>query len=201
MESLTLQAQAGDDVALVRRMASGDTSALQLFYDRHSPGIYALCQRILHDSHEAEDVLVDVFHEYWRRVGGFDTSRGSPIGLLVTLARSRAIDRKRSLGRRRAVTLDEPATAAQASMIEGSARPDQQFALAQQRQQVRTALRSLDNNYRQAIECAYYDGMSHNEIAEALNKPLGTVKTYIRQGLLRLRDSLSKLEESGAKNQ
>jgi RNA polymerase sigma-70 factor, ECF subfamily len=186
------QVQRNEDASLVSRMARGDTHALRPFYQRHARGIYALCLRILGNAQDAEDVLVDVFYEYFKRVSGYDASRGSPIGLLVTLARSRAIDRRRSRGRMRAVTLDDPATANQASMIEDSTRPDQQVADNQQREIVRQALRSLQPEHRQCIERAYYDGMSHSEIAAALGKPLGTVKTYIRQGLLRLRDTLKE---------
>src|SRR5262249_33645505 len=97
--------------------------------------------------------------------------------------------------RMRAANFDEPGISAQAAMKEdsASARPDAQASGAQQREIVRRALGSLQLEQRQVIERAYYDGMSHSEIAAALNKPLGTVKTYIRQGLLRLRDSLREL--------
>jgi RNA polymerase sigma-70 factor (ECF subfamily) len=183
-----------EDNALVRRMAQGDANALRQFYQRHARGIYALCLRIVGNPHDAEDVLVDVFYEYFQRISGYEESKGSPIGLLVTLARSRAIDRRRSRMRMRAVTLDDPITTSQASMVDESPRPDQEAATAQQGQIVRQALQSLQPEYRQCIERAYYDGMSHSEIAAALNKPLGTVKTYIRQGLLRLRDTLAELE-------
>jgi RNA polymerase sigma-70 factor (ECF subfamily) len=190
MQITTNQAHGSEDAALVSRMARGDTDALRLFYQRHSRGIYALCLRILGNAQDAEDVLVDVFYEYFKRVSGYDQTRGSPIGLLVTLARSRAIDRRRSRVRMRAVSFDEPGTSNQASMIEDSTRPDEAASANQQQQIVRRALRSLPPEQRQCIERAYYDGMSHSEIAAALGKPLGTVKTYIRQGLLRLRDTL-----------
>jgi RNA polymerase sigma-70 factor (ECF subfamily) len=189
-------AQRSDDAALVGRMARGDEGALRQFYQRHSRGIYALCLRIVGNPSDAEDVLVDVFYEYFRRISGYDESRGSPIGLLVTLARSRSIDRRRSRSRLRASTLDEPSTIGQASMIDEAPRPDQQASANQQQQIVRRALQSLQPEYRQCIERAYYDGMSHSEIAVALGKPLGTVKTYIRQGLLRLRDSLGQVESN-----
>jgi RNA polymerase sigma-70 factor (ECF subfamily) len=186
--------QRSEEAALVRRMAAGDSSALRQFYELHARGIYALCLRILSNAHDAEDVLVDVFYEYFQRISGYDASKGSPLGLLVTLARSRAIDRRRSRARMRAVTLDDPITTSQASMVDESPRPDQQASAGQQRQIVRQALQTLQPEYRQCIERAYYDGMSHSEIAAALNKPLGTVKTYIRQGLLRLRDTLVQMD-------
>jgi RNA polymerase sigma-70 factor (ECF subfamily) len=174
-----------EDLALVRAMAAGDTGAFAKFYDRHAGLVFALCVRILHDRAEAEELLVDIFYEMWKRIDRFDANRGSPLTYLSLLARSRAIDRKRSLtsSGKSAPIVDE----ANASTSDTPLKD----ALSSERQRViREALRELDPAQRQAIECAFYDGLSHSEIAAKLNKPLGTIKTNIRQGLIRLRDAL-----------
>lgn len=175
-----------DDFALMEGIAARDASALQRMYDKHSPLVLALCVRVLHDRAEAEDVLVDVFWELWDRVDRYDPRRGSPLTYLTTLARSRAIDRRRAKGRIHPVDLDttSPATAPLADSPETGVVADENAVLVKQ------ALLGLEPAQRQAIECAFYDGLSHTEIAEKLGKPLGTVKTYIRQGLIRLRQSL-----------
>ncbi len=189
----------GDDADLLARMIARDTTALGEFYQRHSPTIYALCLRVVGDAHEAEDVLVDVFHEFWGRVGAFDSARGSPVGLLVTLARCRAIDRRRSRRTRmRLVSAEDPentaGNTAEVPTRADSIPPDAQLADRQQRDAIKAALASLDPQQRRAIECVYFDGMSHSEVAEAIDRPLGTVKTWIRQGLLRLKDLLMRTD-------
>jgi RNA polymerase sigma-70 factor, ECF subfamily len=175
-----------DDFALMEGIAARDASALQRMYDKHSPLVLALCIRVLHDRAEAEDVLVDVFWELWDRANRYDPRRGNPLTYLTTLARSRAIDRRRSKGRVHPVDLDatSPATAP------ASDSPESGIVAGENAVLVKKALLGLDPAQRQAIECAFYDGLSHTEIAEKLGKPLGTVKTYIRQGLIRLRQSL-----------
>jgi RNA polymerase sigma-70 factor (ECF subfamily) len=198
-----LSAQNADDATLVERMTGGDATALRQFYERHSPTVYGLCLRVLGgNAHDAEEVLLDVFHEFWRRASSYDASRGSPLGLLVTLARSRAIDLRRSrAGGLRAVTfedIDTAAAAASTAVAVESRSPAATLAQRQECEQVRHAIRSLEPQQRQAIEGVYYDGLSHSELARALNKPLGTVKTHVRQGLLRLREALRELDPAGA---
>lgn len=188
MSDLRLPTSAKDDISLMQAMAAGDASALSIFYDRHSPLVYATCVRMLNDRATADELLVDVFHELWQRASQYDVTRSNPVTYLLTLTRSRAIDRRRSMGKRSNLKLagedaasdkaDPRPTAADAVEINENA------AI------VRKALESLDPAQRRAIECAYYDGLSHTEIADLLNKPLGTVKTYIRQGLIRLRGFL-----------
>jgi RNA polymerase sigma-70 factor (ECF subfamily) len=180
------QSQTEQDAALVGRMAAGDALALRQFYDRHSSIAYGLCLRILGNASEAEEVLVDVFHEFWRRAETFDAARGSPLGLLVTLARSRAIDRRRRTKKDPRALAIQPSDATDRP----ENRPDAVLDQQQERDRIRGALKSLQPEQRRAIEAAYYDGMSHSEIASAMDKPLGTVKTYIRQGLIRLREML-----------
>jgi RNA polymerase sigma-70 factor (ECF subfamily) len=175
----------------MRGVGARDSGALRTLYDRHSKLVFALCLRVLHDRGEAEDVLVDVFWELWEKWDRYDPSRGSPMTYLVTLARSRAIDRLRSREgtQRREMRLVQQDEADAAAVPDG-ANPLEQTLEAERRAQVQEALARLEPAQRDAIECAYYDGLSHSEIAEKLNKPLGTVKTWIRQGLIHLRDSL-----------
>src|SRR5262245_23176970 len=164
-------------------IAAGDTNALRDLYDRHSGLVFATCLRMLRDRNDAEDLLIDVFHEVWQKSSRYDASRGSPVTYLMTLTRSRAIDRQRARSRIRTSDIDN-------TDVPSEAAPDAPVLADESRVAVVQALQSLEPAQRQAIECAYYDGLSHSEIAEKLNRPLGTIKTYIRQGLIHLRESL-----------
>ncbi len=177
---------APDDHALMERVAARDPAALRRLFDRHASLVLALIVRILHDRAEAEEVMVDVFWELWDRSGRYDATRGSPLTYLTTLARSRAIDRRRSRGR--AASVDRDAAAPAAAPL--SHQPESGAVADENRALVKRALLSLDSAQREMIEYAFYDGLTHTEIAEKLGKPLGTVKTHIRQGLIRLRQSL-----------
>ncbi len=171
----------------MQAIARRDRDALAALYDRHSPMLLAICRRVLKDAGEAEDVMTDVFFEVWAKADRFDSSRGNPLTYLVTLSRSRAIDRQRSRSSRPKVTSDFTDAASQTDPVPN---PFESIHLKERQTQVRAALSSLDPMQREALECSFYEGLSHSEIAEKLNRPLGTVKTYIRQGLIRLRDSL-----------
>jgi len=179
--------QIPDDFALMQAIARRDREALSTLYDRHSPMLLAICRRVLKDAGEAEDVLTDVFFELWTRADRFDAGRGNPLTYLVTLSRSRAIDRQRSRASRPKITSDYTDAAAQADPVPN---PLESINLKERRAQVQAALSELEPAQREALECSFYEGLSHSEIAAKLNRPLGTVKTYIRQGLIRLRDSL-----------
>jgi RNA polymerase sigma-70 factor, ECF subfamily len=180
-------AQTTDDHAFMRAIAKGDREALASLYDRHSPIVLAVCRRVLGDASEAEDVLTDIFFEIWTRGDRFDDSRGCPLKYLLTIARSRAIDRRRSRAARSPRTSNQPELADEAAP---GPNPFQSSDLNEQRQIILAALQQLDPVQRTAVECSFYEGLSHSEIAEKLQRPLGTVKTYIRQGLIRLRQSL-----------
>jgi RNA polymerase sigma-70 factor (ECF subfamily) len=193
----SVSASGADDFALMDAIASSrDADALRQFYDRHAAIVFAVCLRVLRDRHEAEELLIDIFHELWQRADRYDPLRGSPRTYLMTLTRSRAIDRRRRLVSSGALTAigsgggsseDAMDLDDQLADTGASSSPADATLLAERRGLVIQALRRLDPQQRQAIECAYYDGLSHSEIARHLNKPLGTVKTYIRQGLSRLR--------------
>ena len=169
-----MQQDLRDDRTLMTGLAEGDTTALQALYDRHAGQVMVLCLRILRDRARAEEVVGDVFWELWDRADRYRPDRGAPIAYVMTLARSRAIDRLRS----RAATHRDAGPFESAAASELSVR-------------IRRALSGLSDAERRAVEMSFFDGLSHGEIADALREPLGTVKSRIRQGLLRLRDVLA----------
>jgi len=179
---------AAEDRAAFDRMAAGDQDALAEIYDRHGRLVYSLAFRILRDQSDAEDVVQDVFSQAWRQASRYDASRGSVLGWLLTLTRSRAIDRLRGRRSRPEPSTDESALN---SIPDPAAPADVQAASAAQATHLRAALDGLTVLQRVAIELAFYEGLTHAEIAERLELPLGTVKTRIRQGLLKLRDRLA----------
>jgi len=173
-------------------LRAGDQDALRTLYDRHSPLMYAMVLRVVQDRADAEDLLVDLFWELWDRADRFDPSRGSPLAYMMTMARSRSIDRRRARPKMRAVSLEAYDAAHHET-------PDRTAMNSERESVVRRALRTLDKAEREAIESAFFDGLSHAEVAEELKKPLGTVKTHIRQGHIRLRTVLRSHYESGAR--
>jgi RNA polymerase sigma-70 factor, ECF subfamily len=182
---------------MISRSSSGSSAAIRPpwppLYDRHSPLVHALCLRILKDPGLAEDVMVDVFQELWAKADRFNAGRGSPAAYLLTLARSRALDRLRSRAARPAGPIHDNA---EAQDRPHPAADPIQSAIAQERKAIIVhALEQLDAKYREVLECAYFDGLSHTEIAAKLNKPVGTVKTYLRRGLIQLRDFVRNPDE------
>jgi RNA polymerase sigma-70 factor (ECF subfamily) len=189
---------APDDYALMEAVAARDPDALAALYDRHSPALLALCIRVLRDRTSAEELLVEIFQEVWEHAGRYDAMRGAPSAYLITLTRSRAIDRLRAQARRRAtapvggvgVAGEDRASGAVADPADGSAGPLERVLADERGATVKAALAQLDPLQREAIEYAFYEGLSHTEVADRLDKPLGTVKSSIRRGLLKLRDIL-----------
>ena len=173
---------------LLARIAAGDQPALAEFYDASSAKVFGLAMRILADRTAAEEVTMDVYTQVWRRASTYDTERGTPGSWLMMLAKTRAIDRFRSsyLERGRQVPLD------QAAELPGDAATPEQYSADLERQRlVQEAMASLSAEQRQAIALAYYWGLSQSEIAERLKLPLGTVKTRMRLGMIRLREVLA----------
>jgi RNA polymerase sigma-70 factor, ECF subfamily len=179
--------QAADRTALAR-MARGDHDALAELYDRHARPVYSLALRILQDRADAEDVVQEAFAQAWAQAARYDAQRGAVAAWLLTLARSRAIDRLRSKRARPDRSAGENAVV---DVADAAATPDLQLLSAEQVDRVRVALRDLPALQRVTLELAYYEGLSHAEIAEQLEQPLGTVKTRIRQGMIRLREALA----------
>jgi RNA polymerase sigma-70 factor, ECF subfamily len=184
------QAQVSD-VELLHSVSHGDEAALARLYDRHRAVLFGLLLRILNNRDEAEDVLQDVFIQVWRRAGDFDASRGKPFTWLVTLARSRAIDRLRSLGSRQRTALNAAENEAEqvSDALADTAR-------SEQRQIVERALAELPDDQRHALVLAYLDGMTQSEIATVLGTPLGTIKTRMRSGMNKLRTLLKPHQDN-----
>ena len=169
----------------MRAIVRQDERALAELYDRYRVILFGLLVRILNSREEAEDVLQEVFLQVWRRAADFDESRGRPFTWLVTLARSRGIDRLRNLAARDRV--------AQAGAREESEQVSDAVADAfrsEQRTLITTALAQLPDEQVRPLMLAYFDGLTQSEIAAKLNAPLGTVKTRMRSGLMKLRELL-----------
>jgi RNA polymerase sigma-70 factor (ECF subfamily) len=180
-----------NDVELIQAIAARDEAALARLYDRYRVILFGLLMRILNNREEAEDVLQEVFLQVWRKAGDFDENRGRPFTWLVTLGRSRGIDRLRTLSaRERAVE----AGAREASEEISDAASD--AFKSEQRGLVNDALAQLPDEQKRPLMLAYFDGLTQSEIATRLGAPLGTVKTRMRTGMLKLREQLAGKGES-----
>jgi RNA polymerase sigma-70 factor (ECF subfamily) len=172
---------------LITRIAAGDRDAFSRFYDLLAPTAFGLIRRVLRDPEAAAEVLQEVFWQVWREAPQYDPARGSPEAWLVMRARTRAIDRLRSI-RRRDRTFVAPVDE---SVARSSDEPAENPAVvAEDRRLVQTALAQLPEPQRRVIELAFFDGLTQSEIATRLGEPLGTVKTRARLGLERLRSAL-----------
>jgi RNA polymerase sigma-70 factor, ECF subfamily len=180
------QAQTSDS-ELLHAIARGDEEALASLYDRYRLILFGLILRILHSRPEAEDVLQDVFIQIWRRAADFDEARGRPFTWLATLARSRTIDRLRALDSRQR-TANESLQGVPESVSDAAT----DTFLSEQREVVRSALRALPEEQREALVLAYFEGLTQTEIAARLGAPLGTVKTRMRSGMIKLRELLGE---------
>ncbi len=183
-----------DDRALLRAVAARDKEALRQLYARHSAVLFALALKVLSDRAEAEDVLQEAFIQVWKTAGSFDEGRGKPLGWLIMLTRSRAIDRLRSRKTRTRVT---ESMATDASQAAGSTTPADDALASEAQRTVRSALKSLPSDQRVPIEMAYFGGLTQFEIAQQLSQPLGTVKTRMRNGMMRLREQLGGADGKG----
>jgi RNA polymerase sigma-70 factor, ECF subfamily len=166
------------DLAAVVAMKAGDQGALAELYDRYSSVVYAVALRVLGDAGAAEDVLQEVFLQLWRNPAGFDAARGSLGAWLAVISRNRAID---FLRRRRPDTDIEDVVLSVAPDL--AAEADRSRAA----EKIRGVLGTMPVPQRSALEMAYFEGMSHSEIASKTGEPLGTIKTRIRAGLMALR--------------
>jgi RNA polymerase sigma-70 factor (ECF subfamily) len=185
-----------DDLSLMELVARRDASALDALYARYAPLVFALCMRVLHSPAEAEEVLQEVFLELWRAGERYAAERGSARVYLIQLARSRALDRVRVRRRREGLIAEAGGPALVASELRAGGDPAKHDALSEaslgeDKQRVRAALRGLSESERRVVMLAFFEGLSHSEIAARLGEPLGTVKTRIRRSLLRLRSLLA----------
>jgi RNA polymerase sigma-70 factor (ECF subfamily) len=186
-----------DDCALLDAIDRGDEQALATLYDRHSPLILGVTMRIVGERVGAETVLLDTFTQAWRDAGRYDASRGPVTAWLIMIARSRALDFVRSAARQArvgAVSVDDVAPSALAA-DESTTSPLRNLENSERASIVSGAVGSLPEAQRVAIELAFYEGLSHSEIAERLREPLGTIKTRIRLGMTKLRQLLEPHRE------
>ena len=174
-------------VHLIQRVANQDREAFGQFYERFSTLVFTLAMRMLKTRSDAEDLLQEVFVQVWREAQGYSAERGSPEAWIINIARSRAIDKIRSIRRmeKSFVLTDDPARAESGKNVESSA------AESETRLTMNAALANLPETQRRVLELAYFDGLTQTEIAQRLAEPLGTVKTRIRSGIQRLREIVS----------
>jgi RNA polymerase sigma-70 factor (ECF subfamily) len=186
------------DSELMARIVDRDVGAFQTLYHRYGPTVFGLCIRMVRNTSDAEDVLTEVFWEIWSKAERFNPERGSFRTYIMRLARSRAIDHLRVRCRREAVIppLDtdlETSIRTSDCATEDGKGPLDEVVSREHRNGLARALRDLDEPTRKVVELSYFDGLTHTEIAELLRTPLGTVKSRIRQGVMRLRESIGRL--------
>ena len=172
------------DAALIQRIVERDESALAVLYDRYAGMLSSVLNRILHDTQAAEEILQDIFYQLWRTAANFDAARGSLPGWLMVIARNRAISRLRRHNPAGGDELEEN-TVVVPSNLESSVAQTQMIG------KVRGALEKLPQEQRAAVELAYFEGLTHTEIAAKTGDPLGTVKTRLRSAVQTLKKNLS----------
>lgn len=177
-----------DWVTQIERIAAGDQTSFAQFYDVTNRLAFGLILRILGDRATAEEVLLDVYTQVWRQAGNYRRERGTPLAWLMTIARTRALDRLRS-GRQEMQRKESLDAVADARSF--AADPEATTVSNEHQRLVRRALATLPFEQRQIIELAYFSGLSHSEIAARLGQPLGTVKTRTRLGMIKLKELLA----------
>jgi RNA polymerase sigma-70 factor, ECF subfamily len=188
------RAVGSEDEALVRRMAAGDDQALGVLYDRWHAVVHGVVSRTLRSAEDVEDVVEETFWQAWKQASRFDRTRGAVQTWLLTIARSRALDRVRALRRRREEPLEgDDGQPVVQQVAEGG--PEEDAEASERRRFVAAALTGLPVEQREALELGYFGGLSQTEIAERTGQPLGTVKTRMRLAMQKLRGQLQLLRE------
>ena len=177
------------DLLSMGRLQAGDQAAFGELYDRHSPVMYGVALRILQNRTDAEDVLQEAWVQAWNQRTSFDPARGNVAAWLVTIARTRALDRRRRQASRSRAEAGLPDDHGRAAIG-----PEQSAVHSKLSQRLRDALATLEPKQRQVLEIAYFEGLSQSEIAARLGAPLGSVKFWARQGLLQLRELVPRDE-------
>jgi len=177
------------DEQLMAMLQRREPVALEYLYDRHSAIVKSLGMKVVHNEAEAEDLLQEIFMEIWNRAGGYDAAKGKPLGWIVTLARRRAIDRLRKC-QSHCRAEDRLRVEVEQQPDSWSTDPDEDFVMADIRETLLKLLQTLPEAQRQAIDLAYYKGMSQREIATHTGIPLGTIKTRLELGLKKLTAAL-----------
>jgi RNA polymerase sigma-70 factor, ECF subfamily len=179
------------DNSLLRRIAAGDRAAFAEFYDRHSTLMFSVAVKILHDLTEAEDILQEAFVEIWTKAGKYDPKLGKATSWVAILVRNRAVDKIRASERRK--RLGQAAGTESSILSESHDAVNETIQGQEKAKLIQSVVRELPMEQRQAIELAYFSGLTQNEISERLHEPLGTIKARIRRGMLKLRDQLEGL--------
>jgi len=172
------------DLEIVERIARREPEAFTVFYDSHAPMVFGFLCRLLTERTEAEDALQETFWQVWRQAGSYDSSRGSPQAWLIQIARSRGLDRLRQVrlrAKRDAGPIDDLY-----KQLSAQDRTDAKTMEQDRQQAVRRALNGLPSEQREVVTLAYFNGCTHQEIAARLRTPLGTIKTRIRLGMMKL---------------
>ena len=188
----TESAPESEDAALLRRMAAGDEQALGALYDRWQAVVHGVVARMVRQPDDVEDVVEEVFWQAWRQASRFDPTRGAVHSWLLTIARSRALDRVRSLRRRREEPLEGDDGRVVTQQV-AAGDPGLDAEASERRSIVVAALADLPAEQREALELGYFGGLSQTEIAERTGQPLGTVKTRMRLAMQKLRSQLQIL--------
>lgn len=173
----------------MRQLLSGTDEGFSRFYQRFAPGLFSIAYRILGEQKDAEDVLQEAFVQMWRKTGTYDAARSSLFTWAVMITRNKAIDRIRSRQRRQR-TIDAAADELAEPAHAGDERADAAITSSEERQRIRGAMATLPESQRDAIDLAFFGGLTQTEIADKIGAPLGTVKARIRRGMLAMRDFL-----------
>lgn len=187
------RARSAGDEQLAQQMRSGDEGAFAAFYDRFAPGLFSMIYAILHDQKESEDVLQEAFVQMWKRSATYDPARSSLFTWAVMISRHKAIDRLRSRQRQSRLSEAIASESDALSVSRPADRADNALARSDERERVRAALAQLGEMQREAIDLAFFAGLTQTQISERLGAPLGTVKARIRRGLLALREVLREI--------
>jgi RNA polymerase sigma-70 factor (ECF subfamily) len=188
-----LTALPASDLYLIRQLESGKVSALEELYERYSGGVLAVALHLLADRGAAEEIVQETFLKLWRKPGSYEPTRGKLLPWLLGVAHHHSVDllRRRQLERRHSAVLtpsaDNPEPLESLSLVSAEGDPSASAGIAEQRRLIVEALAGLPAIQRIPIELAYYSGLTQAEIAAHLNEPLGTIKTRMRLGLLKLR--------------
>ncbi|MBV9998396.1 MAG: sigma-70 family RNA polymerase sigma factor [Verrucomicrobia bacterium] len=178
------------EIELLKRVGQGDRKSFEDLYDRFSGVLFSTALQILNDHREAEDVLQEVFVQIWDKARLYDAARGKPLTWAMTLTRNKAIDRLRSAQRRYRLQgqVEKETTITNQVAIKDSS---EEVEILEKSRLIRAAVMELSKEQREAIELAFFSGLTQNEIAQELNQPLGTVKARIRRGMLRLKEMIA----------
>lgn len=173
-------------VAALVATGAEDRQAFRTLYQLTSAKLFGICLRICADRGSAEDVLSDVYMTVWKRAGAFEPGRASPISWLATIARNRAIDWRRASGRQTPAAMSEID-----DLADGSVSAEERMLLDEREASLHLCLDQLEDRQRDAIRTAFFNGLTYAELAEQRSVPLGTMKSWVRRGLIRLKECLS----------